>query len=630
VAAGCLEDPGLVGAPKMTLLVTVEEAGISATPTVPTRARHDHTAPAALLVELRDRAGGLVYSERVPDPRTERREWFDGRSGQSEIVSRSLATFTITVPGAEGELVVFADGGAGPAIGSAAVAPLTRAAAALVSSQDVGALQQLGPRSGHADAVDVLFIPEGYTSGQLSDFDAVVDDRIREIQSRPDWGQYNDTFNFWAYEVASRDSGVDTEQRQVDSAFDYSVGPPQGQSRMRRPQTTDAGYRLVKQLGAQAGAEVTVVVINSPNIRSNGGNGVVNLAPDDRRPGVISHELGHAVLGLADEYSDGRGAQCYWGDAPNVSMSADLSRLRWSDLVESNTPLPTPTRVDEIGAYSGAATCDQAYRPTLDCMMRSNAAEVCPVCEREMQRYFGVSERSHPRDEGAGDEGGGDGEGSGQWTCDPGYRGSGDGCDCGCGETDPDCAGDGCTAPGCAASGCRFCYDAGGATVPCAAPRNEHHDPDDAVPDSWQCDVDYYGRGDGCDCGCGAQDPDCGSSGCSQSGCFQADCQHCHEGGAPIGCGSDDGAPDSDDCSAYDWDDYCVDDDDYCDEADPCCEWDSDEHDGGPCRNLGGADGGECDDYDWDEYCVDDDDYCDEGDGCCGYDWDDHDGGPCD
>jgi len=49
------------------------------------------------------------------------------------------------------------------------------------------------------------------------------------------------------------------------------------------------------------------------------------------------------------------------------------------------------------------------------------------------------------------------------------------------------------------------------------------------VPADWTCPTSYYGTADGCDCGCGATDPDCPSgssavceycaSGCSMSSC---------------------------------------------------------------------------------------------------------------
>jgi hypothetical protein len=46
------------------------------------------------------------------------------------------------------------------------------------------------------------------------------------------------------------------------------------------------------------------------------------------------------------------------------------------------------------------------------------------------------------------------------WTCNTFYYagGAGDGCDCGCGEVDPDCDVGGCGENGCSAEGCDYCY----------------------------------------------------------------------------------------------------------------------------------------------------------------------------
>lgn len=79
-----------------------------------------------------------------------------------------------------------------------------------------------------------------------------------------------------------------------------------------------------------------------------------------------------------------------------------------------------------------------------------------------------------------------------EWTCPPGWWNAREGCDCECGARDPDCdvpgqrvyrCGDGQT---CDAAG--HCADGEGA---------------------WFCPESYYGTRDGCDCECGAYDPDC-------------------------------------------------------------------------------------------------------------------------
>jgi hypothetical protein len=46
---------------------------------------------------------------------------------------------------------------------------------------------------------------------------------------------------------------------------------------------------------------------------------------------------------------------------------------------------------------------------------------------------------------------------------------------------------------------------------------------------TWTCDVDSYGTDDGCDCGCGALDPDCAGQGCKEPGCMTEACEACHD-----------------------------------------------------------------------------------------------------
>jgi hypothetical protein len=55
------------------------------------------------------------------------------------------------------------------------------------------------------------------------------------------------------------------------------------------------------------------------------------------------------------------------------------------------------------------------------------------------------------------------------------------------------------------------------------------------VPAEWTCPGAFFGAGDGCDCGCGALDPDCtpaaggGAGGCEEPACRQDSCAFCYE-----------------------------------------------------------------------------------------------------
>ena len=49
------------------------------------------------------------------------------------------------------------------------------------------------------------------------------------------------------------------------------------------------------------------------------------------------------------------------------------------------------------------------------------------------------------------------------------------------------------------------------------------------VPPGWYCSEGYYGTDDGCDCGCGELDPDCGGAGCATVGCDDTACEYCYD-----------------------------------------------------------------------------------------------------
>lgn len=103
-----------------------------------------------------------------------------------------------------------------------------------------------------------------------------------------------------------------------------------------------------------------------------------------------------------------------------------------------------------------------------------------------------------------------------EWTCEPAKQGDALGfCDCGCGAPDPDCQGRGCTSASCRSSSCNRCHDDSGTVVGCDAPAG------------WSCALSAYASGDGCDCGCGIADPDCGTEGCVDGDCRDDACNTC-------------------------------------------------------------------------------------------------------
>lgn len=155
------------------------------------------------------------------------------------------------------------------------------------------------------------------------------------------------------------------------------------------------------------------------------------------------------------------------------------------------------------------------------------------------------------------------------WTCNPQYFADGQGCDCACGAYDPDCSDPGqavigcgpsspeqpaeCTAEGTCAppvawtcpeeqygDGAACHCDCGAGDPDCLfAPPPPGEPPPEplpvvgcdadescnaqgecfALPASWTCNPAFYGTSDGCDCNCGAYDPDCDIPGAVVYGC---------------------------------------------------------------------------------------------------------------
>ena len=104
------------------------------------------------------------------------------------------------------------------------------------------------------------------------------------------------------------------------------------------------------------------------------------------------------------------------------------------------------------------------------------------------------------------------------WSCPLTGYGTGDGCTCGCGAVDPDCAGPG-------ASVCKLCNANGSCAKNCTQIQPIDNASCADVPPEWTCSPGFFGRGDGCDCGCGAVDPDCADA-------TQAACEFCGNPGA--------------------------------------------------------------------------------------------------
>ena len=152
------------------------------------------------------------------------------------------------------------------------------------------------------------------------------------------------------------------------------------------------------------GADFILIVVNSTlggGLRS----GNVLKVTTAENAAVIAHEFGHGFGNLEDEYSStGKGA--FTGTEPgrvNVTIETDRSKIKWRQYIDPATPIPTgvgsnsgytagtpPAGWDDqadAGLFEGAGTFETGmHRPAVNCRMRHNSDEFCPVCYSEMKR----------------------------------------------------------------------------------------------------------------------------------------------------------------------------------------------------------------------------------------------------
>lgn len=117
---------------------------------------------------------------------------------------------------------------------------------------------------------------------------------------------------------------------------------------------------------------------------------------------VLTHELGHGIGGLADEYVDEDLSYAdlhrtvYEPLEPNITNLVDFGS-KWQRMLKKGTPVPTPdnnkVRKNEngpLGVYEGAGySAKGVYRPTMHCMMR-DYAPFCPVCRQRLEEVFSL------------------------------------------------------------------------------------------------------------------------------------------------------------------------------------------------------------------------------------------------
>jgi hypothetical protein len=247
------------------------------------------------------------------------------------------------------------------------------------------------------DKVDLVILGDGYTEAEAEKFAGDCRRVVGDLFSVEPFSAMRSDFNVRAVRVASAESGVDEPRKGIfrDTVFGMSFNTF-GVER----------YCMTEDVWAVHDAAAAVphdAILLMANTTRYGGGAVYNIYTafsSDNEYGdyLCAHEFGHGFGGLGDEYYS---SQVSYNDfyprgvepwEPNITAFLDAPRVKWGDLIEPGTPVPTPIEDERFrgktGVFEGAGYAAKGlYRPAADCKMFSKAnRKFCAVCSRALYR----------------------------------------------------------------------------------------------------------------------------------------------------------------------------------------------------------------------------------------------------
>ncbi|HEY7546736.1 MAG TPA: IgA Peptidase M64 [Blastocatellia bacterium] len=204
--------------------------------------------------------------------------------------------------------------------------------------------------------VDLLILGDGYTAAERKKFENDARRLTEILFAVSPFKERRRDFNVWGLCPAAMESGISRpstgihRRSPVGATYD-SFGSE------RYVLTFD--NRSFRDAASYAPYEFVEILVND---KTYGGGGIFNdfstVAADNLwSPYVFVHEFGHHFAGLADEYYTSSVAYAPAADRvepwePNATALLDPANLKWKDLVDESTPLPTPWEKEAFEKYS--------------------------------------------------------------------------------------------------------------------------------------------------------------------------------------------------------------------------------------------------------------------------------------
>jgi hypothetical protein len=297
-----------------------------------------------------------------------------------------------------------------------------------------------------AEKLDVVLLGDGYSDAEMGKFEQDARRMSDYLLSHEPFLQSKGKINIRAIYTPSEVSGVARPHPGIFKRTALSAHYGSFDSE-RYVLTYD--NQTIRNVASAVPYDCMVILINE---RTYGGGGIYNLyttvSVDNKfAEYIMVHEFGHHLGALADEYYTSSVAYEVpeikvepW--EPNITALFDKSNLKWKDLVEAGTPLPTPWNKepfdkfgysiqkerdslraakvpeeimealfmrqmkqedeffskeqyrDKVGAFEGAGyIANGLYRSQIDCMMYTRHLQFCKVCQRSLEEVIDINSK---------------------------------------------------------------------------------------------------------------------------------------------------------------------------------------------------------------------------------------------
>jgi IgA Peptidase M64/Peptidase M64 N-terminus len=230
--------------------------------------------------------------------------------------------------------------------------------------------------------VDVLLIGVGYREAEIPKFHGDAARLVAGLFSREPFKSRRSDFNVRAIDLPMERSAL-TAEYNVFGLARYLLS---------------YDNRALRDIGASVPNDVVELLVNS---HEYGGGGIYNaqgtVAVDNASADyVFAHEFAHNFAALGDEYTgnvtyEARTTNQTEPWEPNLTVLKPGVPLKWRDLVEPGTPIPTPLEfAGKVGAFEGGRYQTRGiFRPEAACLMGSSTTEsLCRVCQRAVNRII--------------------------------------------------------------------------------------------------------------------------------------------------------------------------------------------------------------------------------------------------